>query len=376
MSTSVLLKEINKAAALNKAAREEMEKQEIVMFENIAKKDSEIAVENEILKQVFEKLNIKVVEYSKDESQNHFTYCCRYKNFVFTAVYIPYKCDPLSDALWVSKIFDIKSKKLIKYRADLLCNRKCNESADEFLYLMDVGEEEFINHKYGLIINLPGKLRDRGYTVAENNFKFDANGCLGNIEIDGLCLVKADMDFIHIFNKSKSGEAPIEASILSLRYQKLDEKNIFGAIDSSLRFIKGNFGFKEGDRYFGNKEIERIIRKYQQIIRRKRKAISIGDNGYCYAKSTGSFEQTNLLDGVELSKNISLYTSGIQNNQYCDFSFYYDKNIDVNNCILEVEYKVVNDDEDIKEMEEEYRGKFTELIKIVESIFKEFIKNN
>jgi hypothetical protein len=176
-------------------------------------------------------------------------------------------------------------------------------------------------------------------------------------------------------------------------------------IDAILMHIDGQIGFKEGNKYYSNKDIEKLFNKYEGKFDYIRDCSDDYSSAYCYNESkteedVKEYEKLKLIadinkyNGAEIYKkyeinlNHDAYHFGGIDNTY-EIEIIYNLNLDKENCLLKVvhtqnEYYGRNNllNEDIGEEENvqnsitntfESKGKFTEIASLIEEFLKELV---
>lgn len=322
--------------------------------------------------------------------------------------------DPdLGTILQVLELTNKTDGQVVDFYCDLWCQNTGDTRFRQFKYLLSHTYDEYIKEEFGVYFTLPKLLRDKGFDIIENDFTFNPIRCTGNLEISQPTKpkIKSYLRISHDYRCYVSLSSVLKDTMFSknigysAKYNsEKDIDTLVEIINKHLEHIEGKIGYLEDERYYDNKDIERLFdnykRKFDHVTdmsdsyRYEYWNISEYDDREPTQEETDEYNRMSKIADInhyngaeiykkyEMSINYDAYHFGGVGTKY-EFEIIYNLNIDKDNCILNVkqtitEYigrnNVLNDDSLENEVKEEtntysVKGSFT----YIEDILTEFL---
>jgi len=301
--------------------------------------------------------------------------------------------DPdLGTILQVLELTNKTDGQVVDFYCDLWCQNTGDTRFKQFKYLLNHTYDEYIKEEFGLYFTLPKLLREKGFDVIENDFTFNPIRCIGNLEISqpSKPKIKSYLIISHDYGCYVSLSSILKDTMFnknigySANYNSEKDIDILAEmINKHIEHIEGKIGYLEDERYYDNKDIERLFDSYK----RKFDHVTDMSDSYKYeywniseyndreptTEETDEYNrmcdlaEINHYTGAEIYKkyevliNHNAYHFGGVGTTY-EFEVIYNLNIDKDNCILNVkqtttEYagrnNVLNDESLENEIKEE-----------------------
>jgi hypothetical protein len=271
----------------------------------------------------------------------------------------------LGTILQVLKLINKENGQEVDFYCDLWCQNTGENKLRQFKYLLNHTYNEYIENEFGLYFTLPKLLREKGFDVIENDFKFNTSECLGNLEISQHNKnTKSYLTISHDWSIRVSLHSKLKEDIFNknisydVKYKsKQDIDTLAEVINKHLEHIEGKVGYLEDGRYYTNHDIERLFDEYE----RKFDNVTDMSDSYKYdywnieeySDRKPTEEETNEYNRMCKIAEINHHTGAeiykkyevlINHNAYhfggvgihYEFEIIYNLNIDKDNCILNV----------------------------------------
>lgn len=332
---------------------------------------------------------IKSYELNMEEQESYYdtlleTYHCKYKDWLFDVN--NYSDVDIAEGIFsVTNLKNLKTGEKVEYYCDLGCRNTGEGDLKKLLRFLDCRtEKEFAKKEYAACMELPSILRQAGIDVDVKVEKFTLDHpCLAisinyeNKDNQGkyirykkvlIRMLSHLGDELQIFiTKDKGWEmnsdrylSPISYGerFYSFKYNSSDDVDeLIKCIDAYYDHINGNIGFFEDDKFYSNGDVD----KFFEGLRNDKKAYdkwnyyAIRVNGVTPSYRKYESNRHNILDkykGIELNTETEIvfndagqWSEGDEINKSI-IKVVYDKNIDSNNCILNIENYIYTDDDE------------------------------
>jgi hypothetical protein len=335
-------------------------------------------------------------------------YYCSNDKWDVTVRNLLYDAD-LDTILQVLDLTDKNTGEKIDFYCDLWCGNTPNSRLEQLKYLLNHSEKEFIDNEYGKYYSIPKMLRKKGYEIEEKDYTFNFEGCKGYLLIKNSVITnkRCELSIDHhmgetVYLKSEICEyRPYDSDRIIYPVDYKGEQNIgelIIQIDSILKHIDGQIGFKENNTYYSNDDLERFFDDFEIEQASIVDITDAYDSEYFYnehpsEEDVKEFERMekiaaiNKYTGSEIYKKYEItlfhdtYHYGGIDNVY-EIEFTYNMSLDPKYCLLKIactknEYfgrnnlieKDCPQDENVKSSViniYKTKGKFSEIFNIVE----------
>ena len=173
----------------------------------------------------------------------------------------------------VHEITNLETNKNTKYYVDLSCRNTGKARLDDFLLLISCDtEDEFLNRKYRICMELPEKLEKIGCKVVENTFKYSTTEIKGYLMLDnGIYIVPyrawcSELRFtVTNYPKWDVNDSNGHGRIgYYINYKEGDDVSIFKEAILALKLhLEGKYGFLENNHYYQNSDVEKFFNTFK-----------------------------------------------------------------------------------------------------------------
>lgn len=308
-------------------------------------------------------LNIDLFEPSKDDGYDsdaaEFYYCSneRWNVMIRNLLYDP----DLGSILQVLDLTDKKTGEKTHFYCDLWCKNTPKQRLEKLKILLNSSAQEYIDQEFGIYYSLPTLLREKGFTVEENNYTFNTDKCNGSLKIKNesisqtYCeLIISHYYYISTFLQNFTNRLSF-LDKLHYRFSYNGEEdidNLSNMINAFIEHIDGKFGYFENNTYYSNKNLEKIFNFYKNKFTNVYDITSHWDFEFRDDENINpelmdkylakkDIVEINHFKGAEIYKVYNLHLNyeaihrGGVDIKYI-FEIIYNRNIDNENCILNI----------------------------------------
>ncbi len=338
-------------------------------------------------------INILSTEFKPENFHNRNTSClcggcdiytfkCSKNIYEFDVVYED-DCDCEPGILYVSNVKNMKTNEVYEIDCDLFCQNTSETKLGNLMCLLDCeNKEQYFEKRYGKYYRLKNILNENEFEcefyvnnfnpkkkISVNDFKYNLILCVktdeGRCQIiphysdksDYILYIIPDKEYINekknIFYDSTDDliDRDIDVNTFNFYYHcysikcdytdDKDANDLMKLIKSYIKFISGNFGYYEIDKYYNHTNLNQLVKKYFNADN------DYDDNGKYTIELKYNYDPKSC-DNIDVLINVSYYTMNdlIFREQYYPEGKYpidnyniqikYNSEKDKNNCELSI----------------------------------------